>query len=131
MHDEEKSDRVVVPKKSSNKAGGTAAEGMEERTLTKGNARQVGIHRTQSRERMNQRLGRIRQAAERDRKQQFTALLHHVYNVDTLAFAYWSLDRDAAPGVDGVTWASYGSALEANLQDLSARHPSRLKSRYF
>ncbi len=121
MHGREKSDRVVVPGKSPNNAVGTAAEGMEERTLAKGNAGEAGIHRTQSRDRMNQRLARVRQAAERDRKQQFSALLHHVYNVDTLAFAYWSLDRDSAPGIDGVTWRSYGEALEANLQDLSSR----------
>ena len=121
MHGREKSDGVVVPEKSSNNAVGAAAEGMEERTPAKGNAGEAGIHRTQSRERMNQRLVRVRQAAERDRKQQFSALLHHVYNVDTLAFAYWSLDQHAAPGIDGVTWRSYGEALEANLQDLSSR----------
>jgi group II intron reverse transcriptase/maturase len=51
----------------------------------------------------------------------FTALLHHVYNPDTLREAYFSLKRDAAPGVDGQTWKAYGEALEENLQDLSAR----------
>lgn len=121
MHDREKSDRAVVPEKSSNKAVGAAAEGMEERALAKGNAGEVGIHRTLSRERMNQRLARVREAARKDGKQRFTALLHHVYNTDTLAFAYWSLDRRAAPGIDGVTWQSYGEALEDNLQDLSSR----------
>jgi group II intron reverse transcriptase/maturase len=35
--------------------------------------------------------------------------------------AYFGLKRDAAPGVDGQTWRSYGLDLEANLQDLSAR----------
>lgn len=120
-HGEEKSDRVVVPKKSPNNAVGTVAEGSEGRTLAKGNAGEDGIHRTRSRERMNQRLARIREAARRDGKQRFTALLHHVYNVDTLAFAYWSLDRRSAPGIDGVTWQAYGEALEVNLQDLSAR----------
>lgn len=121
MHDREKSDRAVVPGKSPNNAVGTAAEGMEERALAKGNAGEAGIHRTLSRDRMNQRLARVREAAKRDGKQQFTALLHHVYNADTLACAYWSLDQHAAPGIDGVTWQSYGEALEENLQDLSAR----------
>jgi len=51
----------------------------------------------------------------------FTALLHHVYNLDTLREAYFSLQRNAAPGVDGQTWQAYGEALEENLQDLSAR----------
>jgi len=66
-------------------------------------------------------LERIRQAARRDRKTRFTALLHHVYNLDTLREAYFSLKRDAASGVDGQTWRAYGEALEENLQTLSAR----------
>ena len=57
-------------------------------------------------------LERIRQAARRDGKMRFTALLHHVYNPDTLREAYFSLTRDAAPGVDGQTWKAYGEALE-------------------
>jgi RNA-directed DNA polymerase len=40
---------------------------------------------------------------------------------NTLREAYFGLKRDAAPGVDGQTWQSYGRNLEANLQDLSAR----------
>ena len=51
----------------------------------------------------------------------FTALLHHVYDVDMLREAYFSLKRDAAPDVDGETWQHYGEDLEANLQDLSRR----------
>jgi len=66
-------------------------------------------------------LERIRQAARRDRKTQFTTLLHQVYNLNTLREAYFSLKRDAAPGVDGQTWRAYGEALETNLQDLSDR----------
>ncbi|MCP5110657.1 MAG: group II intron reverse transcriptase/maturase, partial [bacterium] len=66
-------------------------------------------------------LARIRHAARRDRKMRFTALLHHVYNPDTLREAYFRLKRDAAPGVDGQTWRAYGEALEENLRDLSAR----------
>jgi group II intron reverse transcriptase/maturase len=59
--------------------------------------------------------------AQRDRKQRFTALLHHVYDVTRLQAAYLALKRDAAAGVDGETWQSYGQTLEANLQDLSDR----------
>jgi group II intron reverse transcriptase/maturase len=65
-------------------------------------------------------LERVRQAA-RDRTARFTALLHHIYNPDMLKAAYLALKRDAAPGVDGATWQSYGQALESNLQDLSDR----------
>ena len=51
----------------------------------------------------------------------FTALLHHIYNLDTLRMAYFSLKKEAAPGVDGETWRHYGEELERNLQDLSER----------
>jgi len=51
----------------------------------------------------------------------FTALLHHVYNLEALRAAYLGLKREAAPGVDGETWRHYGEELEANLQDLSDR----------
>jgi group II intron reverse transcriptase/maturase len=51
----------------------------------------------------------------------FTALLHHIYDLNRLRTAYLALKRDAAPGVDGETWRHYGQALEANLQDLADR----------
>ncbi|MHB8525870.1 MAG: group II intron reverse transcriptase/maturase [Candidatus Acidiferrales bacterium] len=51
----------------------------------------------------------------------FTALLHHIYNPNTLRMAYFSLKKEAAPGVDGETWRHYGEALEKNLQNLSER----------
>jgi group II intron reverse transcriptase/maturase len=51
----------------------------------------------------------------------FTALLHHVYNIDHLRATYYALKRDAAPGIDGETWQHYGEALEENLRDLSGR----------
>lgn len=64
---------------------------------------------------------RIRQAACRDRKEQFTALWHHVYDLDRLRAAYLGLKREAAPGIDGETWRHYGEDRERNLQDLSER----------
>jgi len=66
-------------------------------------------------------LERVRQAARKDRKAQFTALLHHVHNLETLRAAYFALKREAAPGVDGETWRHYGQGLEENLRDLSDR----------
>jgi group II intron reverse transcriptase/maturase len=51
----------------------------------------------------------------------FTSRWHHVYNIEALGKAYYSLKRDAAPGVDGETWRDYGLELEGNLQDLSDR----------
>jgi group II intron reverse transcriptase/maturase len=70
---------------------------------------------------MQQALERVRQAAKQDRKMRFTALLHHVYDPDTLREAYYGLKREAAAGVDGVTWQDYGGQLEAKLQQLSGR----------
>jgi RNA-directed DNA polymerase len=121
MNDRGKSDSSVVPVKPSNKAGRPAAETVEERGLAKGNPPEGTALRTQSREGAHSALERIREAARRDRKQRLTALLHHVYDVHRLRSAYLALKRDAAAGVDGVTWQQYGKDLEANLQDLAGR----------
>jgi RNA-directed DNA polymerase len=66
-------------------------------------------------------MERIRHAACRDKGLQFTTLWHHVYNIDHLRKGYFSLKRDAAPGVDGETWRHYGEDLEGNLRDLADR----------
>ena len=121
MNGPRQSDRPGVPAKSPNKARGSAAEEMEGRGLVKGNPSQQNAPRTPSRDGALSALERVRKAAERDKQVRFTALLHHVYNVDHLKAAYSALKRDAAPGVDGETWGHYGQALEANLADLSGR----------
>jgi len=66
-------------------------------------------------------LERIRQAAGRSKDVRFTALWHHVADVNRLREEYFALNRNSAPGVDGQTWKQYGQDLEANLQDLSGR----------
>jgi RNA-directed DNA polymerase len=122
-----KSDNFVVPAKPPNKGANRRkrrkgpAEVVEERRLAKGNSREQNTRRTQGRLRVQNALSRIRGAAKRDRGIRFTALLHHVYSTDTLREAYYGLDRDAAPGVDGVTWQDYGENLEENIRDLSER----------
>src|SRR5882672_10960132 len=116
-----KSDRSVVPEKSSNNVGQPAAEGMEGRGLAKGNLPQQNASRTPSRKDAPSALERVRQAAGKDKKLRFTALLHHIYNPDTLRMAYLRLKKEAAPGVDGETWRHYGEKLEENLQELSER----------
>src|SRR5713101_10024766 len=83
-----KSDRPVVPEKSPNNTGPPAAEGMEGRGLGKGNLRQQNASRTPSRKDAPSALERVRQAAGKDRKLRFTALLHHIYNLETLRRAY-------------------------------------------
>ena len=116
-----KSDRPVVPKKSPNNAGQPATEGMEGRGLAKGNLPQQNASRTPSRNDALSALERVRQAAKEDKKLRFTALLHHIYNLETLRMAYLSLKKEAAPGVDGETWRHYGETVAENLQDLFHR----------
>ncbi len=116
-----KSDRSVVPEKPSNKAERTAAEGVEGSGRTKGNLLEQNALRTQSRAGAQSALERVRRVAKEDKKQRFTALLHHVYDIERLRTAYLALKRDAAAGVDGETWEHYREALEGNLQDLSVR----------
>jgi RNA-directed DNA polymerase len=121
MDEREKSDRPTVPTKSSNKAGQPAAEEMEESGLAKRNLHQSNTLRMQGRASVSNRLELVRQAAQRDKRMKFTALLHHVYALETLREAYFDLKRDAAAGVDEETWQDYGQDLEGNLRDLSAR----------
>jgi group II intron reverse transcriptase/maturase len=106
--------------KPTNKAVPTAAEPVEPRAGAKGNARQQSTHRTQGRERVAQALERVRQAARQRKKERFTALLHHI-SIDCLRMAFFALKRDAASGVDGLTWPTYEADLNRNLTDLHER----------
>lgn len=124
MNDREKSDSVIVPEKLPNKSTAVVeeAEAVEGRTLAKGNSRGADVSRTQGRNHgMPSGLARIREAAIRDKKQQFTALFHHVYDEERLKSAYRTIRKQAAAGVDGVTWESYGRELDGNIRDLSER----------
>src|SRR6202043_2940527 len=116
-----KSDRPTVPETPPNNSGQPAAEGAEGRGLAKGNLPQQNASRTPSRKGAPSALERVRQAAGKDKKLRFTALLHHIYNLETLRMAYFRLKKEAAPGVDGETCRHYGEQLEANLQDLAER----------
>src|SRR6202044_3766820 len=107
-----KSDSPVVPGKFPNNAGQPAAEGMEGRGLAKGNLPQQNASRTPSRTDAPSALERVRQAAKGDKKLRFTALLHHIYSLETLRGAYFSLKKEAAAGVDGETWRHYGESWE-------------------
>ena len=116
-----KSDSAIVAVKPTNKTGGKpAAEPVEPRAGTEGNANQQSTCRTLSRDRVSQALGRVRQVARAKRKDRFTALLHHI-NIDLLRLSFFATKRKAAPGVDGVTWQDYEAELESNLRDLHAR----------
>ena len=115
MHGHGKSDRPIVPTKPPNEAEPEAKEAVEGRGLAKGKTPERNLFRTQSRMSMSSALERIRQAARRDRGQRFTALLHHVYEVEGLRGAYFGLKREAASGIDGATWRQYQEELERNL----------------
>jgi len=103
--------------KPTNKAGRPAAEPVEPRVGTEGNAGQRNTHRAQDRARVSQALDRVRQAARQRKKERFTALLHHV-DIACLREAFHALKRNAAPGADGVTCAAREADLERTLQDL-------------
>ena len=129
MHEREKSDPATGAGKPTNKAEASdhaehgvsdAAELVEQRAGAKGNANEQSTHRTQGRERVSQALARVRKAARLKKKEKFTALLHHI-DIDLLREAFFALKRDAAPGVDGVTWRAYEADLDLNLTDLASR----------
>jgi RNA-directed DNA polymerase len=120
MHDCEKSHSAIVAAKPTNKAGVPAAEPVEPRAGTERNAGEQSTHRTQSRVRVSQALDRVRQAARLRKKERFTALFHHL-SIDLFRESFFALKRDAAPGVDGLTWRTYEADLDRNLTDLHSR----------
>src|SRR6516225_9959488 len=120
MHDREKSHSAIVAVKPTNQAGLPVAEPAEPRAGTKRNAEEQSTHRTLSRARVSQALDRVRQAARLGKKEKLTALFHHL-SIDLFREAFIALKRDAAPGVDGLTWRTYEADLEGNLTDLHSR----------
>ena len=129
MYEHRKSDSPVVPAKSPNNAASAVAEAMEERGLAKENA--AGKTRPGHRAGAGalSALDRVRQVAQQDKGARFTALLHHV-TVDRLRSAFWAIRPNAAPGVDGVSWAAYQQELEDNLADLHERlHAGRYQAK--
>ena len=129
MYGPEKSDSVIVAVKLANKAeqstaeasaGASAAEPVERRAGTKGNAGQQSTCRAQSRVSVSQALERIRKAARERKKERFTSLFHHL-SIELLEDSFDELKQNAAPGVDGLTWEAYDADLERNLADLHSR----------
>lgn len=117
---DEKSDTSIVPRKLANKDRpmGCSAERMEGRGVTKGNADKHPACRTQSRDYdASMALEGIRKLARKDKNVQFTALLHHV-TPQLLRESFYALRRDAAVGVDGVTWRDYEQDLTERLNRL-------------
>jgi RNA-directed DNA polymerase len=120
MNGTQKSDPLIVPEKPANKAGRPTAEPVEGSGGIERNAGVQSTVRTQSREAVFQAQARIREAVDRNQGEKLTALLHHV-TVDCLRWAFLQLKKEAAPGIDGTTWADYAQGLEGNLEDLHRR----------
>ena len=120
MNGLKKSDEAVRPMRAANKGARASAEPPEERASTKGNPDCQSTRRTQCRESVPQAATRIRKAAERNPKERLTALLHHI-TTEVLGAAYFALKKDAAAGIDGVTWDMYGEGLDERLLDLHRR----------
>jgi group II intron reverse transcriptase/maturase len=120
MNVEEKSDSAVVPVNQLNNEGKPSAEVGEGRAQTEENIVQSNTRPTQSGKRVSQGLAGVRKAAKERKHERFTALLHHL-NVALLRDSFYALQRQASPGVDGVTWQEYETALEDRIVDLHRR----------
>ena len=110
----------IVAGKPANKGARATAESVERRPMTNGNPQGQSTDRTQSRATVTQAAERIRQFVKRKPQEKLTALLHHV-TPEALRVAYYALKREAAPGVDGMTWRKYETGLEGRLHDLHRR----------
>src|SRR3954454_18351561 len=119
-HVPEESERVTVPVNLSNKEEQSSAEMGGGRTRTKENIVESNTSPTQSGERVSQGLHGVREAAKARKQEQFTALLHHL-TIDLLRDSFYALKRQAAPGVDEVTWQEYETGVEGRLADLHGR----------
>ena len=59
----------------------------------------------------------VRQAARRNRRPRFMALLDHI-TLQLLMDSFYSLQKNAAAGVDGVTWREYEKILPQRVTEL-------------
>ena len=120
IHTDEKSDTLKVPKKPPNK-GSRPAEAVEGRGVAKGNADRTPAPRTLSRTSCaSMGLEGVREAARRNKRLRFTALLHHI-TPSLLVDSFYALQRNAAAGVDRVTWREYEPILHERVNDLHRR----------
>jgi RNA-directed DNA polymerase len=115
----EKSDEVIVPEKSA-KTWVTPVESMEGRTEAKGKSAARNASSTPSEHDALTFLQRIRERAKQKPEEKWTNLLSHM-RVPLLAEAYQRLRKNAAAGVDEVTWDEYGERLDERLHDLEGR----------
>lgn len=127
----EKSDEVIVPKKSA-KTRVTPVESMEGRTEAEGKSAARNASSTQREPDALTFLQRIGQRAKQKPKEKWTNLLSHI-RVPLLKEAFQRLRKDAATGVDEVSWQDYGERLDDRLAELENRvhrgsyHPQPVK----
>ena len=115
----EESDVRIVPEKSANLRV-MPKESMEGRRAANGKLASRNALRAQDRAGALTSLERVGQRAKQGKGERFTNLLSHL-QVPLLREAYFSLQKTAAAGVDGVTWSEYGVDLDAHLLDLQDR----------
>src|SRR3954470_16039854 len=120
MHGREKSDLARGAAKPANNDGRPSAELVERRAGAEGNAGQDRTRRAQDRASVSKGLDRVRHVARQRKKERFTALLHHV-TPNRLRTAFFALKRQAAPGVDGLTWQAYEADLDHRIEGLHER----------
>ncbi len=107
--------------KGSNKSAPALAESVEGRPPIKENTLEQRTSSTPSGDiDVLTKLQGVRRTAREKKQERFTALLHHV-TVDLLRESFHGLKKQAAPGVDGVTWDEYEHGLEDRLIDLHGR----------
>jgi RNA-directed DNA polymerase len=115
----EESDEVVVAKRLA-KTWVTPVESAEPRTSAKRKSPARNASPAQDGTDALTYLQWIGRRAEEKPKEKFTNLLSHI-QVTLLEEAFRRLRKDAASGVDGVTWDEYGERLDERLLDLQDR----------
>lgn len=121
MHVVGGSDRCIVPRKPANKGSvPLPAEPAEGRRRTEENVRQLLLDWTQRRKSRSRGLLGVREAARKDKKLRFTALLHHI-SPELLQASFFELRKQAAPGIDNERWHDYAKDFERRIDDLHER----------
>ena len=110
MSGSRKSDNNIVPEKPANNEVKTFAEQVEGRALTEGNTMNTAAVHTQGRVPASTGLDGVRKRAQQDKAARFNNLFHHI-TVELLTNSFYGLKKNAAAGVDEVTWHKYKEGL--------------------
>ncbi len=112
-----KSDNNIVPEKPANKKDKPFAEQVEGRALTEGNTLNTAAVRTQGRGAASISLQGVRRKAQQDKGARFNNLFHHI-TTELLTESFYGLKKNAAAGVDEMTWHLYKKGLAERIVDL-------------